>query len=297
MTVDAVVVSYNSRDTLRECVEPLLALPGVAVTVVDNDSPDRSLDAVEGLPVRAIQSGRNAGFGAGCNVGAAAGDAPLLLFVNPDAELTAEALHRLRAVLEAEPGVVLVGPRLVDESGALMFSMRRYQRTRSLWAQALYLHRLFPRARWANEIETRPEVYEAPAGPEWLSGACMLVRRAAFEAIGGFDDGFFLYCEDQDLCRRLRDAGGEIRYEPSAVVSHRGGHSAPRSSLYGILAHSRIRIARKYNRPVPALLQRGAVAVEAGTHALVAAAGRPAHRRGHQTALRAALGRRPAARG
>jgi N-acetylglucosaminyl-diphospho-decaprenol L-rhamnosyltransferase len=290
-TVDAVVVSYNNRATLRACVEPLMALPGVAVTVVDNDSPDGSLEAVSDLPVQAIQSGRNAGFGAGCNIGAAAGSAPLILLVNPDAELTADALSRMIAVMEAEPDVVLVGPRMLDESGELVHSMRRYQRTRSMWAQALYLHRLFPQARWANEIETRPAAYDAPARPEWVSGACMLIRRSAYEAVGGFDDGFFLYCEDQDLCRRLRAYGGAICYEPSAVVSHRGGHSAPRTSLYAVLAQSRIRVARKHNGRVQAALQHAAVTTEALTHALASAAGRPAHARGHRAALRASLQR------
>ena len=291
MNVDAVIVSYNSRDTLRPCVEPLLPLSGVSVIVVDKDSPDHSLTAVADLPVRAIQSGRNAGFGAGCNLGAAAGSAPLIVFINPDAEITAAALSRMVAVLEAEPDVALVGPRLIEETGELMHSMRRYQRTSSMWAQALYLHRLFPCARWANEIETRRARYEAPAFPEWLSGACMLVRRSAFEAVGGFDDGFFLYCEDQDLCRRLRAAGGQIRYEPSAVVSHRGGHSAPRTSLYAVLAESRIRFARKHNGRVHQALQHAAVATEALTHTLAGAVGRPAHARGHRAALRASLSR------
>lgn len=293
MTVDAVVVSYNSRDTLQACVEPLAALPGVAVTVVDNNSPDASLDAVADLPVKAIQSGRNGGFGFGCNLGAAAGSAPLILFINPDAEITAGALASMTAVLEAEPDVALVGPRLTEQDGELMPSMRRYQRTRSMWAQALYLHRLFPRTGWANEIDARPDQYSAPAYPEWVSGACMLVRRSAFEAVGGFDDGFFLYCEDQDLCRRLRAAGGRVRYEPSAVVPHRGGHSAPRTSLYAVLAQSRIRFARKHNGRLQAALQRAAIATEALTHALAGIPGRPAHLRGHRAALRASL-RRPA---
>ena len=291
MTIDAVIVSYNSRDTLRPCVEPLLALPGVEVTVVDNDSPDASLEAVADLPVRAIQSGRNGGFGFGCNLGAATGSAPLILFINPDAEITDDALSRMAAVLEAEPDVALVGPRLTEEDGELMHSMRRYQRTRSMWAQALYLHRVFPRARWANEIDYRPERYSTPAYPEWVSGACMLVRRTAYEAVGGFDDGFFLYCEDQDLCCRLRAGGSRIRYEPSAVVSHRGGHSAPRTSLYPVLAQSRIRFARKHNGRLQAALQRAAIATEALTHALAGIPARPAHSRGHRAALRASLQR------
>ena len=205
--VDAVVVSYNSRDTLRACVAPLAAQPGVAVTVVDNDSPDRSLEVIADLPARAIQSGRNAGFGAGCNLGMAAGTAPLVLFLNPDAQLAPEELERLVAVLDAEPDVALVGPRMLDADGALIPSQRRWQRAGSAWAQALFLHRLLPRATWANEIQHAPADYDAVGYPEWLSGTCMLARREALEAIGGFDEGYFLYCEDMDLCARLCGRG------------------------------------------------------------------------------------------
>lgn len=289
--IDAVIVSYNNRDTLRACVEPLLALDDVAVTVVDNDSPDDALSAIADLPVRAIRSGRNAGFGAGCNIGVGAGSAPLVLLLNPDAEITTDALARMEAVLAAADDIALVGPRLLDDSGALMHSMRRYQRPGSIWAQALYLHRLFPRARWANEIDRRASSYDAPADPEWVSGACMLIRRAAFEAVGGFDDDFFMYCEDEDLCRRLRAAGRGIRFEPAAVVAHAGGHSAPRPSLYPVLARSRILYARKHDGRIGSALQHAGVVVEALTHALAGLAGRPAHSRGHRAALRASVRR------
>jgi N-acetylglucosaminyl-diphospho-decaprenol L-rhamnosyltransferase len=110
--IDVVVVSYNSRDTLRDCVEPLVGLPGVSVTVVDNASPDRSLEAIADLPVQAIDSGRNGGFAFGCNLGMAAGSAPFVLFLNPDARIDASGLDVLAAALEAEPAVAIVGPRL-----------------------------------------------------------------------------------------------------------------------------------------------------------------------------------------
>src|SRR4051812_16306638 len=116
--VDAVIVSYNSSDTPRDCVISLLATPGVAVTVVDNTSPDGSLETIADLPVKAIQSGRNGGFGFGCNVGLTAGEAPLVLFLNPDARLSAGALDAMAGVLDAEPGVALVGPRLIDGDGS-----------------------------------------------------------------------------------------------------------------------------------------------------------------------------------
>jgi GT2 family glycosyltransferase len=291
--IDVVVVSYNSRDTLRACVEPLAALDGVGVTVVDNRSSDGSLDSIAGLPVNAIDSGRNGGFGFGCNVGLAAGSAPLVLFVNPDARLSGPDLERMAAVLDAEPDVAVVGPRLLDEDGRLMPSQRRYQRVGSTWATALFLHRIVRRARWANEIIHAPEAYAAPVDAEWLSGACLLVRRSVLEALGGFDEGFFLYCEDMDLCARVRAAGHRVRYEPAATARHAGGASAPRTSLYAVLVRSRMRFARKHYGRLGALAQHAGLLVGALTH-IAAAVGRPASARGHAAALRAALGAEPA---
>lgn len=286
--IDAVVVSYNSRDTLRAAVAPLAALPGVRVIVVDNASQDGSLQAIADLDVTAIDSGRNGGFGFGCNLGAAAGDAPYVLFVNPDARIDEVSLRRLVDVLDADPEVAIVGPQLREEDGALIPSIRRYQRLGSTWAQALFLHRVIRRARWANEIVHDEAAYAAPADAEWLSGACLLVRRGAFEELGGFDEGFFLYCEDMDLCARARAAGHVVRYEPRAVARHEGGHSAPRTGLFPVLAESRSRFARKHHGPVVAFLERLGLAVHAVTHVL-AAVGRPAHRRGNAAALRALL--------
>jgi N-acetylglucosaminyl-diphospho-decaprenol L-rhamnosyltransferase len=292
--IDAVVVSYRSRETLRQCVEPLAAIPGVAVTVVDNDSPDDSLAAVADLPVQLIQSGRNSGFGFGCNLGMAAGSSPLVLFLNPDARIEADELQKMVDVLRAEPDVALVGPRLLDDSGDLIPTVRRYQRASSVWAEALYLHRFLPASvQWAHEIDTRASTHEAVAYPEWLSGACMLARRDALEAVGGFDEGFFLYCEDMDLCARLRAAGGRIRYEPEALVRHRGGHSAPYNSLRAVLIRSRVRYARRHGGRLSAALVRAGVTAHALTH-LLGSAGRPAHRRGHRAALQATLERIPA---
>ncbi|WP_445149202.1 glycosyltransferase family 2 protein [Baekduia sp. Peel2402] len=288
--IDAVVVSYNSRDTLRAAVEPLLALPGVDVTVVDNASSDGSLESIADLDVRALESGRNGGFGFGCNLGAAAGDAEYVLFINPDARISADDLARLSAVLDSSPSVGLVGPQLREEDGALIPSMRRYQRLGSTWATALFLHRFVRRAAWANEIIHEESAYSAPASPEWLSGACMLVRRSVFEALGGFDERFFLYCEDMDLCRRVWASGSEVRYEPAATARHEGGHSAPRTSLFAILAESRTAFARKHSGIAIAMLTRLGLAVHAATHALVAsAARRPAHRQGNVAALRAVV--------
>jgi N-acetylglucosaminyl-diphospho-decaprenol L-rhamnosyltransferase len=287
MDVDVVVVSYNSGDTLRACVAPLAAVDGVNVIVVDNESPVDPLPTIEDLPVTAIRSGRNGGFSFGCNTGARAGQARHVLFLNPDAILTPEDLARMVAVLDADPTVGLVGPRILGGEGELLFTRRREPRLRSTFAQACFLHRVFPQAAWTDEMVREPAAYEEAGDADWLSGACLLVRRDAFEAIGGFDEGYFLYCEDTEICTSLRAAGFRVRYEPGATARHMEGASAPRSALAAIHARSRVRYARRHYGRTAAGLERFALALSAVTHAAVAAPRRRAAARGHLAALRA----------
>jgi GT2 family glycosyltransferase len=280
------VVSYNSRERLRACIEPLAALPGIRVTVVDNASADGSLDAVADLPVLRRQLERNGGFAYGCNVGWRAGTGQYVLLLNPDARLDEASLLALVAALEGKPRAAAAGPRIVDSSGALEPSQRRFPTTVSTFAQALFLHRLLPGAPWSDEVVRDPDAYEHSGTAEWLSGACLLVRRPALEEIDGLDEGFFLYCEDTDLCRRLWDSGYEVLYEPAATCVHEGGASAPRASLLPVLAASRIRYARKHAGRAGAALQRAGIALGAATHVVISRGGR---RAGHARALRVAV--------
>jgi GT2 family glycosyltransferase len=146
------------------------------------------------------------------------------------------------------------------------------------------VHRLVPRA---DELLHGP--YDTPSEPDWVSGACMLARRDALERIGGLDSGFFLYSEDTDLCRRIRDLGLVIRFEPGATAVHVGGASAPREELLAILARSRVRYARLHASPASARLQVAAIALGEATHAAVRAD--RGYRRGHIAALRSVLRR------
>jgi GT2 family glycosyltransferase len=289
--VDVVVVSYMSRATLRHCVEPLAGLPLANVIVVDNASPDGEVETVADLPLRIVRAGRNGGFSFGCNRGAEAGDAEYVLFLNPDAILSPADLEALVASLDADPGVGVAGPRILGSEGELLFSRRRLPRLRSTFAQALFLARLLPRAAWADEMIRDPAAYERASESEWLSGACLLVRRSALEAVGGFDESFFLYCEDTDLCLRLRAAGHGVRYEPAAVARHMEGSSAPRSALAGIHVRSRRRYAQLHYRRPAAWVEAWLLALWALTHAVVAAPRRRAAARGHLAALRALAGR------
>jgi N-acetylglucosaminyl-diphospho-decaprenol L-rhamnosyltransferase len=288
--IDVVVVSYNSREHLHGCVAPLARVDGVRVLVVDNASTDGSLETVANLAVTTIPQRMNLGFAHGCNVGWRIGSAPLVLFLNPDAIISPDALQRLAETLLADSSAGAAAPRILHD-GALVPSLRRFPRLRSTYARAFFLHRLFPQASWTDEIVRDEREYERPQTVDWASGACLLVRRAALEWLGGFDDGFFLYCEEIDLCRRLRELGLSVRYEPRAACTHVGGASAPRSTTIPILTASRIRYARKHRGRLGGGLERAGIALEAFTHT-IAGSGR-AVRAAHARSLRLALRLRP----
>lgn len=289
-SVDVVVVTYENASTARACVRPLVGAPELAVVVVDNASSDGTLEAVRDLPVRVVPLGENRGFGAGCNAGWRTGSAPAVLFLNPDAEASRRDVLALLDVLSEQPDVGIVAPRIVGEDGTLHPSLRRFPRIASTYAQALSLHRLFPHRPWVDELVREPDAYAAPHAVEWASGACLLVRRSLLEELDGFDERFFMYCEDTDLCRRAWNAGQRVVYTPESVVRHLGGRSAPRASLLPTLARSRRLYAEKH------LGSRGAVAVRVGialgslSRALASlGAGARAVRRGHLGAAGAVL--------
>jgi N-acetylglucosaminyl-diphospho-decaprenol L-rhamnosyltransferase len=287
--VQAVIVSYNSRETLRHAVELLWSDPEVEVTVVDNASSDQSLETVVDLPIRILELPENRGFAAACNEGWRAGSAPSVLFLNPDARIERPSVSRMADLLEASLVVGAVAPRIVDGEGNLDFSLRRFPRLRSTYAQALFLHRLFPKAAWSDEVVRDTALYERPTSPQWASGACLMVRRSALEKLGGFDERFFMYCEDIDLCLRLRNAGYEVRYAPMAIALHEGGGFAPRPTLLPTLASSRIAYARAHADRVRAFLERVGIGLGALTHLAFGRGGTRA-RAGHARAFLVALG-------
>jgi N-acetylglucosaminyl-diphospho-decaprenol L-rhamnosyltransferase len=282
---DIVIVSYNSADVLRRNVEALCGIPGVSVFVVDNQSSDGSLETIADLPATGLQMSSNRGFAAGCNAGWRAGSAPYVLFLNPDARIDGDSLSGLVTVLSDDPDAGVVGPRIVTDDGSLDFSQRRFPRLRSTYARALFLHRIFPDAAWTDEMIRQVETYEEPRAAEWLSGACLLVRRELLETLGGWDESFFMYCEDKDLCRRAWAAGYAVRYEPSATCLHVGGASAPRASLLPVLAASRLRYVRKHASGAVPTLERLGLALEALIRIAVSGGGSAA-RAGHARSLR-----------
>ena len=211
MRLDVVVVAYESAGHLPAC---LGALPAEAtVVVVDNASGDRSAAVAEEHDALVVRNSRNRGFAAAANQGAALGQADLLLFLNPDAVIDAPDLERLAASLDGDPRLFAVGPSLRRPDGREQRAWWPFPSPTATWLEALGLHRL------------RPPQAGAYGAVPFVVGACLLVRRQRFEALGGFDERFWLYGEEADLCYRAWARGWHVRHVADATARHVGGAS------------------------------------------------------------------------
>ena len=240
--VTAILVNYNAGNELAVALRSIqsdCAQVEWEAVVVDNASSDNSAAIVETFPrATLIRNPANVGFGRAVNQAAAVATAPRLLLVNPDCRLVSGAISTLRSVLDAEPSCAVVGPRIFDPDGTVQGSARGdpdmltglFGRTGALRLLLPFL----PVARRNVVVEDAVRTGASSVVVDWLSGACMLIRRDAFTAAGGFDERFFLYWEDADLCRRLRNRGFQVRYVPGASAVHQVGRSsqtARRSSI------------------------------------------------------------------
>ena len=266
--VAALLVNYNAGDELRTALGSVREAAAEAgwtweVVVVDNASRDGSGALVHAFAPNAtlIQNTENVGFGRGVNQGLAASSAPLVLIMNPDCHLAAGALPALRAVLEREPGCAIVGPRILNPDGSVQGSARGDpDMLTGLFGRSSRLQRLLPGSAVSRRnvvTEDAIRCGEPSVVVDWLSGACMLARRTALEAVDGFDPRFFLYWEDADLCRRLRARGQHVRYVPGATATHRVGHSSRTAQAAAIALALPLRAARESARVQPAAALTG----------------------------------------
>jgi N-acetylglucosaminyl-diphospho-decaprenol L-rhamnosyltransferase len=279
--VSAVVVSYNCADLLRAALASLLGQEvagGLQVVVVDNASTDGSAAAAREAGAEVVALERNVGFAAANNVGARRARGELLLFANPDVEAPPGVVAELTEFLDKNPAAVAAGPKLVGREGRLQrFCARKAPAALNL----LFLVSGLEESRWAGSPPAHRyypgRYYErGPAPAEALAGAFMLVRRSSFEEVGGFDEGYFLYSEDLDLCRRLREAGGEIRYVPVGPVRHyTGGSRRTPSPVVVVESHrSAVRYARRWHGGLVAAAVRAVSKLSLwGRRLLFAAAG------------------------
>jgi N-acetylglucosaminyl-diphospho-decaprenol L-rhamnosyltransferase len=288
-----IIVSWNVWDLLRGCLASIerLSRPGPAedhtirhfgsperpfsleVMVVDNVSTDVTVDGVRTLfPwVRLIQSETNAGFTGGNNRGYRESRGSFIFFLNPDTELPAPSaphlpnpLWNLFATSYHEPGIGVVGPQLRYGDGTLQSSRRRFPGRLTGFFESTWLGQAWPQNPWARHLHLADWPATVRQDVDWMVGAALFCRREALEAIrqpgdsGPFDEGFFMYSEETDLCRRVKMAGWRVVYQPDAVVIHYEGRSseqvlAARSIRFNT---SKVRYYRKWFGPVWAELLR-----------------------------------------
>lgn len=227
--ISAVLVSYNTEALTCRAIAALkeqLDLSRDEMIVVDNASSDGTADRLkkDHPDVRLIVNPNNNGFGAANNLGMADATGEYFLLINTDAFVESDAVDRLASYLDRHGTCGVVGPRLLNEDRSLQASCFAFPTVRQAWREALALHYLLPGVeRWAHDVEREVD---------FVSGACLMVRKAVFESVGGFDERFFMYSEETDWQRRIRDAGWSVKFSPDAQVVHLGGASHKSSQTH-----------------------------------------------------------------
>jgi N-acetylglucosaminyl-diphospho-decaprenol L-rhamnosyltransferase len=263
-----VVVSHDQARFLPRCLTTLHEhLGGIVADVIVVDNGTREVvGELEGARVLRIE---NRGYGNANNVGLAASDAPWVLFLNPDTELLDGSLAELVEHLEGRPEVGIAGVRQVDLSGALTPTMRRFPSGGRALGDSLGLERWPNRPGWLGERELRLDRYESEFEGDWTIGSFLLARREALDAVGGFDESFFLYSEEVDLCLRVRSAGWQVLHVPTVTILHHGSTGrALDPKLASQSAWGQIQYARKHLPAHSRATVRAALVVRYGIRSL-----------------------------
>jgi GT2 family glycosyltransferase len=261
-----VIVNWNVRHLLGSCLDSVfrgasLARPGVwrlgrseyefEVIVVDSASSDDSVEMVQRQypEVRLYDSKVNLGYTGGNNLGMQESRGRYLLLLNPDTEVVGDALLEMLSTMEEQPELGVLGPQLRYADGSIQSSRRRFPTLRTAWVDSTFLEKWFPN----HPALRRYRMLDRPpgqAGPvDWLVGACLLVRRGAVEQVGYLDESYFMYSEELDWQKRMRDAGWGIAYTPTAQVVHYEGKSSEQAGAATCIRFSRskIRYYRKHH--------------------------------------------------
>lgn len=255
------IVNYRAYREVRQCLTSLERFVGddVEVIVVDHDTDHHEAGELGRLfPwLRLDPVAANPGFAAGVNRAARMARGRFLLLLNPDCIFRTDVCRTLAAWLDATPDVGIAGPKILDEDGSIQASARRFPDvTTPFGGRTSWLTRVLP----SNSVSRRNlltgEHVQSAIEVDWVSGACMLIREEAFRAVGGMDEGFFLYWEDADLCRRLKGLGWKTAYQPLVSVTHVCGASSAHAPGRSLIAFHRsaYRYYRKHRSTAGVLL-------------------------------------------
>src|SRR5580765_3287615 len=221
--VDVVVLTWNALPWLERCLE---SVRGHRTIVVDHGSTDGTLELVrERFPEVRLVERENRGMGAGNNAGMELGEGRYVFLLNPDAWVVGDGLARLEAFADAHPRAAVVGPRLRNPDGTLQRSVRAFPTVWRLATEYLFVRKLAPRSTLLNPLYVGGFDHESARVVDWVSGAALLVRREAADAVGLFDESYFMFSEEADWMYRFGLAGWKVWFYPGAEVVHVGGAS------------------------------------------------------------------------
>jgi N-acetylglucosaminyl-diphospho-decaprenol L-rhamnosyltransferase len=256
--LSVVILSWNVRNLLRQCLQSVFSDGKpmgerrsllTEVIVVDNASSDDSADMVRAeFPLaRLIVNAANRGYTGGNNDGIAAAAGRYVLILNPDAQVVGDALATLVEYADAQPDVGVVGPQLLNPDGSIQSSRRRFPTLATGLFESTWLQSLAPRSVLSSYyVQDRPD--DVTQEVDWLVGACLLVRREVIQQVGALDEGFFMYSEELDWCRRIKQAGWKVVYLPAAQVIHHIGKSSDQvaAQRHIYFQTSKVRYFRKH---------------------------------------------------
>lgn len=265
--VSVIIVSWNVASLLRNCLESLKRAQESAISagttweiiVVDSASKDETVALLkqEYPEVSLFAQQENVGFTRGNNIGLAAARGCYLLLLNPDTEVCGDAIQQMVRFLEAHPQVGIVGPHTLNTDGSTQSSRRRFLNRRLLFLESTWLQSWAPQ-RWFAEFYVSDPPDAATLEVDWVQGSALMARRAVYEQIGGLDEQFVMYFEEQDWCRRAKARGWQIWYLGDAKIIHHGGKSSDQIGAFKHIHYQRSRIhyARKYYGETFAVLLR-----------------------------------------
>jgi N-acetylglucosaminyl-diphospho-decaprenol L-rhamnosyltransferase len=263
--LSVVIVNWNTRQLLLDVMGELeryrqLHERPLQIVIVDNASEDGSVEALrEAHPDCELHvQAENLGFAGGVNVGFAHAREKWILLLNTDVRFEAEALEQLVAFAETRDDAGILGPRVLNDDGSFQSSYWRFPGLWQLLSQALYLYKLFPRSEFFDGQRYGGRIFEEPTPVDAVSGCVFLLRKSLLDEVGGLDEGYFMYFEETDLCRRARSAGSRVLYAPVASFVHFGGVSARLARRRNFLEfrRSRVRWFRKHRGGFAAILAR-----------------------------------------
>lgn len=240
------IVNWNTQEELRECLAGIFSQDNSIsseVIVVDNGSADGSAEMIRtefADRVVLIANPDNRGFGAAHNEAIKQSAGRYVLLMNPDSHVVSQdALKRMVEYMDANEDIGILGPRIVNPDGTLQFSARRFPPMFAGVFRHTILGRLFPKNRFVRGYLMSDESHDRIMDVDWVSGCAMLARKETLDEIGVFDERFFMYCEDVDLCKRAHQSGWRVVYYPEVEVSHRIGAASDKNPIAMIKQHHR----------------------------------------------------------